>query len=521
MKLKLEEMTLEQKIGMVFCARRFREDDMDFILELVKKRALGCVQGNAWEPEKIKCILDAADYPILMINDTEMGFPTSDLPAIPPLALAACDKDEYYRAFAKGIVRDAKAAGFNGTWNPIVDLLTGDGPCSVHRKFSDDPLKVAKIAEEISKIYQQNHYLSTGKHYPGSKENKIFDTHMTEGSCKDTKEVLLETSLIPYIYLNKRGLLPSIMVTHTVYHNIDPDYPASLSKKVINIIREQGFDGVAFTDSLAMMGVLQKFGEENVYGMAVAAGNDIVLPNYRTPVKECFDMLRKNYQDGAFTEERLNEAVRRVLTAMEFVGTEPENPTIFTDADRALLDDIAKECITAVTDEGLTAALPGEDKDKLFIILIENDFEPEEDSPEISRTRWYDPNGIAKKIKENFPSSGIEFLGEFSDGPANERVLNVATGYKEVVFVTFCTTAAYLGTDGLTRRTESVINALAHSQKVSAVVHFGNPYALKYLLHVPRKIFGYTIRESQLHAIDVLAGKTKAKGKLPIAVEFN
>ena len=34
--LKLEDLTVEQKIGMVLCARRFREDDVEFILELVK-----------------------------------------------------------------------------------------------------------------------------------------------------------------------------------------------------------------------------------------------------------------------------------------------------------------------------------------------------------------------------------------------------------------------------------------------------------------------------------------------------
>lgn len=41
MNLKLEEMTLAQKTDMLLCARSFGEEDMEFILELVKKRALG------------------------------------------------------------------------------------------------------------------------------------------------------------------------------------------------------------------------------------------------------------------------------------------------------------------------------------------------------------------------------------------------------------------------------------------------------------------------------------------------
>ena len=64
-----------------------------------------------------------------------------------------------------------------------------------------------------------------------------------------------------------------------------------------------------------------------------------------------------------------------------------------------------------------------------------------------------------------------------------------------------------------------MINALIHSEKVSSVIHFGNPFALKNLLPVPRKIFGYMIPESQIHAIDVLAGNLEAKGKLPFSID--
>ena len=92
MQLRIEEMTTEQKLGMLFCARRFKREDIDFIIEMIKKRALGCVQLPANAPDICKEILSAADYPILVINDTEMGFPTSELPKIPLMSLAACDK---------------------------------------------------------------------------------------------------------------------------------------------------------------------------------------------------------------------------------------------------------------------------------------------------------------------------------------------------------------------------------------------------------------------------------------------
>ena len=113
------------------------------------------------------------------------------------------------------------------------------------------------------------------------------------------------------------------------------------------------------------------------------------------------------------------------------------------------------------------------------------------------------------------------FIPEFSSWKDHERVLNKATSYKEVVVITFCSTYCYLGTDGLTRRSEAWINALQYSGKISAIVHFGNPYAMQKINHIPRRIFGYMIPESQEYAIDVLAGKIEAKGKLPFVVELD
>ncbi|MBE6647259.1 MAG: hypothetical protein E7611_06435 [Ruminococcaceae bacterium] len=522
-RLKIEDMTPEQKLGMVFCARKFDtafDDDIEFTIELIKNHSLGCVQLPAHKREVVKRVIEAADYPILVFNDTEQGFPTSPLPPIPLMSLAACDKDECYRAFARGVAKEAREAGFNGTWGPVLDVLKSDGPFRVFRHFSDDPHKVARAAEVMASVYRSNRYLSTGKHYPGG-DRSPYDSHMTENVAEQDENELLNFDLVPYVKLMEKGLLPCIMTRHAVYGNIDPEYPASLSKKVINIIREKGFDGICFTDSLAMMGILQRFGEENVYGMAIEAGNDIILPNYRTPTREAYAMLCKNYYDGMISEERLDEAVRRVLAGMDFVDGEIDGKEVFTKEDEEIIYSVARDCITAVVDEGAKIALDSPNEDVMFVIVTENGYEINENNAETVTERWYYPERIVERIKENFPHSHVELIPEFSSAMENERVLFAARNYKKVVFVTFCNTGAYLGTDGLTRRTESVINALAHSKKVFAVVHFGNPYALKTLEHIPRKIFGYMIPNSQKYAIDVLAGKLDAKGHLPFDVEFN
>ena len=522
-RLKLNELTTEQKLGMVFCARKFgtaNDEDIEFTIELIKNHSLGCVQLPAHKKDVVKRVLEAADYPILVFNDVEQGFPTSKLPPIPLMSLSACGKEEYYRAFARAVAKDAKEAGFNGTWGPVLDILKDDGPFRVYRHFSDDPEAVTRGAEIIASVYRSNRYLSTGKHYPGS-DDSPYDSHMTENVADLSEEDLENFDLVPYLRLMDKGLLPCIMTRHATYGKIDPDYPASLSKKVINILRRKGFDGVCFTDSLAMMGILQRFGEENVYGMAIEAGNDIILPNYRTPTREAFGMLLKNYRDGMISDARLDEAVRRVLAAMDFVDGEPDGKELFTERDKELVYDIAKDCITAVTDDGVKAALNDPNGDVMFVVVTENGYKINENDAETVTEKWYYPHRIVNRIKDNFPGAAIELLPEFPDAGQNERVLFNARNYKKVVFVTFCNTGAYLGTDGLTRRVESVINALVHSGKLETVVHFGNPYALKTVEHIPRKIFGYMIPDSQEYALDILAGKMEAKGKLPFSIKFN
>jgi len=518
--LNFEELSTEQKIGMVMCARlnSVCDEEVDFVLELIRNHALGCVQAPYKHPDIIRKFKEAADYPLLIILDTEMGYPTSKLPPVPQMTLAACGNPKYYRAFARAVVTEAKEAGCNGTWGPNLDLVDKKSPRGVARRLSDEPDEVARAAEEIAQVYANNHFLSCGKHYPGGAH--MHDSHMANTGSFNTKEELLGEKLVPYLHLMKKGLLPSIMVGHSVYPHIDPEYPASLSSKVIGLIREMGFDGLCFTDSFGMMAILQKYGEDKILGMAIAAGNDIVLPNYRSSVKKNYETLLQNYRDGMFSEERLNEAVRRILAAQARVGQEPEQPDLFTEEDRVNYYNIAKDCITAITDPGVDAALPADNKDRLFIIVTDEGAAGDELSQEMVARHWYHPKDIEQKIYEEFPEAEVVTLPEFPTAKANERVLVAATSHKEVVFVTYCSTRPYLGTDTLTRRVEAVINALITSGKVSAVLHFGNPFAMRNIDHVPRRLFGYIMPQSQLHAIEVLAGKLPANGKLPYTVKL-
>ena len=511
----LEQMTPEEKLGRVLCARRFEtQEDIDFTLDLVKRGACGALQikFNDKTRELIETFRAAADYPILIINDMECGFPLSSLPEIPMVTLAACGNPDYTRTFAAAIAREAREMGFSGCWSPIVDILLTDGPCTVARTAGDTPEAVTAVAREILYAFNSYRFHGAAKHYPGGHDNPI-DSHMAERVTSADAAQLLSRDLAPYLSLMKEGLLPAVMVGHQVCPQID-DLPASLSKKVIDLLRNEGFDGVMFTDSLAMMGILQKYGEDGAMAMALMAGNDIILPNYRTPTKDVYEMMLAAYRDGRITDARLDEAVRRVMRLEQYCAEEPTAPVPVPDNVEEILESIARDSVTAECAEGVAASIDPE-KPRLFVVLTPSDYDESRIAAEITTKAWYDPHRIKTAIEENFPNGKIVTLPEFPQGWQNERVLNAATAYDEVVFVTYCQTGAYLGTDGLTRRVESVIEALAIPKKIVALVHFGNPLATNPLPALPRVIYGYTAPAAQPYAFRVLAGKMPARGKMP------
>ena len=60
--LKLEDLSVEQKIGMLLCARTFRygdEEDLEFTYDLIRNHALGCVQVPYKKPEIMAKINEA------------------------------------------------------------------------------------------------------------------------------------------------------------------------------------------------------------------------------------------------------------------------------------------------------------------------------------------------------------------------------------------------------------------------------------------------------------------------------
>ena len=519
--LKFEELTVEQKLGLVTNINmnywKITPEWERFFLDQIKKRAVGSVwiQYNVVDAAKyIQYVREHADYPVLIFTDAEAGI--FDYKVGAHNVVGCTGSEEHAYAFGKVVGTAARKIGYDVVCNPVLDASNlGSARCIGSNKY-----EVARLAKAVARGMHDAGILTVAKHFPSPQRDKFEDTHMMEGHCDQTKEELLETSLYPYAELMKEDLLDGIMTGHEKLPNIDPDHPTSLSKKVISIIREMGFDGFAITDALEMMGIKAKYGETDPIGLAIGAGNDIALP-FTTDSEKNYNAMVDCYKRGLIDDARLDEAVKRVLAAQHKAFMNIKNPE-FTDKELETFNNIPKDAVYAKTDDGLLPSISRDGK-HLFSVLIRNEMQVEENKvlEDTFTSAWHFPNKIKERINELFPNSEVVFIKEFPTGSENRTVLHKSLEFEDTVFITFSESMPYAGKECLTRRIESLFEAMQKTNRISTVMHFGNPFSLENLPHIPRYILGTRSTKSMDACLDVLAGLYPAKGKLTFDVQLN
>ena len=89
--------------------------------------------------------------------------------------------------------------------------------------------------------------------------------------------------------------------------------PATLAEElIIGLLKEQlGFNGMVITDASHMLGMTSAMRREDYVPGAIAAGCDMFL--FFNDMEEDFNFMLNGYKKGVISEERMNDAVRRVL----------------------------------------------------------------------------------------------------------------------------------------------------------------------------------------------------------------
>lgn len=171
--------------------------------------------------------------------------------------------------------------GIDSNCAPVCDVLFPETHQVIgDRAYSSNPEIVAIAAAEVCQTFLDCGLQPIMKHLPGH-GRAMADSHHHLPIVNTSIEDLQKTDFLPFRELSKASFSPQIwgMVAHIIYTEIDPDFPATLSSKVINdIIRKEiGFKGLLFSDDLDMK-ALEKYGTiQERANLCLQAGCDIAL----------------------------------------------------------------------------------------------------------------------------------------------------------------------------------------------------------------------------------------------------
>ena len=516
--LDKSQLTVEQKLGLLLCANlNHGNADLENAIEMIKNHSLGSVwvaHHHAKRDEVIARVKEAADYPILIMCDAEQGYDPYTIPGVIALTAAGANED-YARSFGRLNATARAKEGYNVISSPVLDGRTSNAPCGgTTRHFGPDRETAARLGAAMALGMHEGGVLTVAKHYPSPQKSKPYDSHMREGFDEDTKEELIETALYPYRKLLEKNLIDGVMVGHHVLPRIDPTRPASLSRPVMNILRELGFNGFYITDALNMMGVVLKYGNHITTPMAVEAGCDIPL-SWGIPSKEAYKALLDGYRDGMITDEQLELSVDRVLEAQHKVMLLPKNTEILAE-DIENIRRINEESISSVCAEGYTSTIDPEGK-HLFVIMTDGTVKLGEVEYDAFSGKSYDPVHIAETIKSLFPNSGVFTHPDYPDYEQNMRLFKVQQEYDDIVYITYYSPMCFIGRECLTPRTVDMMDALQSTDRIVAHLHFGNPFVATDAPFVPRVLLGWLNGGCIDHTLRILAGKAECLGTQPYA----
>lgn len=198
--------------------------------------------------------------------------------------------------------------GFNLNLAPVADISTNENDFMYKRSIGLSPTETGKYISLVTKKAQELNFSTCLKHFPGYGSNG--DTHKVQTIDNRKLSYLQENDFIPFKMGIEAGT-PSILVSHNIITDIDKDYPASLSKKVIDILKNNlNYTGLIISDELSM-DALDSYNTHNeVSTLAINAGNDLLITKeYQTAYESALESIKS----GKISEQRIDESVRKIL----------------------------------------------------------------------------------------------------------------------------------------------------------------------------------------------------------------
>ncbi|MBN1900767.1 hypothetical protein JW926_05505 [Candidatus Sumerlaeota bacterium] len=515
----MSSMTLDEKIGQLIISSQHSSGES--LIDNYKVGGfifLGNGQNAGNIVNSVNRLQEYSPFPLWFAIDSEAGLGARVANAtIFPLIMAsgAADDPALTELCGRITARESRALGIQIGFGPVVDVNTEPvNPIISTRSYSDDPDRVARLAEGYIAGARAEGILCTFKHYPGHGAT-TGDSHSSLPTVNLTSETLHSDHIKPYRDLASTGNIDFVMSAHVWYPAFDPGtpWPATLSTVCLkDILRTDiGYNGVIISDSYGMAGLAVAVPDEQERAVVgLEAGLDIILnpPN----VGNAFNGIKNAVISERLTMDRIDESVRRVLIAKSRVGL-PEATTVTATLYPTVLQH--PEHLQAVRDlseksftcgKYMLASSPAVPPSSHALVLTLT----------ATKTIFYcfSATYFTSPFVAAVPNTTVRSVSASVSTTERNQILAQAEEHDIIVV------AGYDWYKIMPQSQVDLINDLCDLTKPVIYVSFGAPYHYLQIPDVDAFYCGYaSVPQMQDVAVEVLVGEREPIGNLPVHVE--
>jgi len=459
-----------------------------------------------------------AKIPLFFSADYERGLRMQSRTGTPfTTNMGVAASGDVAAAFRQGkiICEEMRAVGANWLFAPVSDINNNpDNPVINIRSFGSDPKRVGEFASALAQGTQSANCLATLKHFPGHGDTAT-DSHIGLSTISGDRSHLETVEFVPFKAAILGGV-DAVMTSHLVVPKLTNDeVPATLNAKITTDVlrKELGFKGIITTDSMEMGAITKNYPNGASAVESVKAGVDVVLfpPN----VDAAIDAIEAAIKTGEITENRINDSVRRLLSAKywlglannRFVDLAKVNQSVEKPANIKEANSTAEKSITLLRNgDGVFPLSKEKAKNTLFVVIAADD-DPIEGAT------------LSTEIQSRTPNAKIAKLDLRSTKEDYDKVLSQAKTADTVILAPFVKRAALKGTVALPENQTNFVKQMLGENKPIAVVAFGSPYLIRQFPAVKNYVVTYAIEEiAQTAAVKTMFGEVSFRGVLPVSV---
>ena len=529
----ISSMTLEEKIGQLFfvVGRGF---DEEYLSHVTKDLHVGGIMVRPLNKDTDRAIISYvqkhSNIPLFVAANLESGGAgccSEGTNVATNMMIGATNDPSNAYELGRICSEEANEIGVNFAFAPVSDIdYNFRNPIMNTRTFASSVKMVKECATNYILASQKNNVMCSAKHFPGDGRDER-DQHLVSSindlSCEEWDKcygAIYESEIKAGVLAFMTGhiLLPSYS------KRLNPDLedkdilPGSLSTELLNgLLREKlGFNGLILTDASTMAGFNIPYPRDYAVPYSIKAGNDMFL--FCKNLDEDVMFMKRGYERNIITEERLHDALLRILATKMKIGLLDEDfsflkrePVLRKKENLEVAKRIASDSITLVKEQKGLLPLTVKKNKRILLHVLESG----------GNALGYLRTEVGNQFKTLLEKEGFEVTPFVSNGTyegLQEAFESVKEKYDAIIYLANLETKSNQTTVRIEWTNPMGVNVPIYINSIPTIfISLANPY---HLLDVPRVktyINTYGMNDYTLTClVDKLLGRDTFRGKDPV-----